>query len=177
MRKEQVKKVIKRRNNIEKAIIALSPNNRLFEDELSSDFIKYKGFLKSAFNNPNVRNIAITGNYGVGKSSILRSYEAVDKKRGDGYLYISLMDFNNDQDRTKTQSKLDTENTTEEKTKLQQDFERYLLCQILSKVDAQDLPHSTFRLIPSRGVRKNIFIALLGLYLFSNKSNFILPLC
>lgn len=162
MRKDRVKKAGERGNNIEKAIIALSPNNRLFEDELSSDFIKYKGFLKSAFNNRNVRNIAITGNHGVGKSSILRSYEAVDKKHGDGYLYISLMDFNNDRERNKTQSKQDTENKTEEKTKLQQDFERYLLCQILSRVDAQDLPHSTFRLIPSRGARKNVFIALLA---------------
>ncbi len=159
---ERKKKVSESNSNIEKAIVALSPNNRLFEDELSSDFVKYKGFLESAFNNSNVRNIAITGNHGVGKSSILRSYEAVDKKRGEGYLYISLMDFNNDLGISKTQPKQDSQNEPEDKTKLQQDFERYLLCQILSRVDAQDLPHSTFRLIPSRGVRKNILISLLA---------------
>lgn len=146
--------------NVGKDIVALSPNSRLFEDELSSDFVKYKGFLRSAFNNPNVRNIAITGNHGVGKSSILRSYETVDKKRGDGYLYISLMDFNNDRVMNKTQQ--DSKNELEDKAKIQQDFERYLLCQILSRVDAQDLPHSTFRLIPSRGARNNILISLLA---------------
>lgn len=161
MSKQRKENASKGSANTEKAIIALSPNNKLFEDELSSDFAKYKGFLKSAFNNSNVRNIAITGNHGVGKSSILRSYEAVDKKSGDGYLYISLMDFNNDLGKNKAQPKQDSKNEPEDKVKLQQDFERYLLCQILSRVDAQDLPHSTFRLIPSRGARKNILISLL----------------
>lgn len=131
-------------------IVALSPNNRLFSKNLSSDFFEYQGFLKSAFKNRRVRNIAITGNHGIGKSSIIRSFETRDLKRGKGYLYISLMDFNDN----KIFRDVHTEQTNavdiESKKQLQQEFERYLLCQILSRIDAQKLPHSTFRLIPSK---------------------------
>lgn len=169
-----------RRREADKAIIALSPSNELCKGKVSSDFNKYKVFLDSAFQNSGVRNIAITGNYGVGKSSILRSYESIDKKRGDGYLYISLMDFNNDQGTNQAQHVQDAEDEPKGKTKLQQDFERYLLCQILSRVDAQDLPHSTFRLIPSRGVRKaiitSVLVAILVLCVFVISCNSVLEL-
>ena len=155
-----------RLKNREKAssaeIMALSPNNKLFDNESASDFLKYESFLKSAFTNYSVRNIAVTGNHGVGKSSIIRSYEAKDKKRGKGYLYISLMDFNNN--RGTDYLHVDTEEVTspEQKKKLQQEFEHYLLCQILSKVDSQSLPHSSFRLIPRRKRKTNIFISALA---------------
>jgi len=112
-------------------IMALSPNNKLFDNENSSDFLKYESFLKSAFTNISVRNIAVIGNHGVGKSSIIRSYESKDKKRGKGYLYISLMDFNNNRGTDYLHVDTDEATSPEEKTKLQQEFEHYLLCQIL----------------------------------------------
>lgn len=150
-----------RKRNTENSIMALSPNNRLFNEEFSPDFLEYKGFLESAFNNSSVRNIAITGNHGIGKSSILRSYESKDKKRGKGYLYISLMDFNNNRGYDDKFPKNDDNFSNEDKKRVQQEFERYLLCQILSKVDAQKLPHSTFRLIPSRRFKINFATSLL----------------
>ena len=133
-----------------KDILPLAPNNRLFDNEVSDDFSEYEKFLKLAFNNNRVHNLAITGNHGVGKSSIIRSFETKDKNRGKGYLYISLMDFNNNRETEYTYVRKNDENDTHDKTQLQQEFERYLLCQILSRVDAQNLPQSTFRLIPSR---------------------------
>ena len=142
-------------------IMALSPNNKLFDNESSSDFLKYESFLKSAFTNSSVRNIAVTGNHGVGKSSIIRSYESKDKKRGKGYLYISLMDFNNNRGTDYLHVDTDEATSPEEKAKLQREFEHYLLCQILSKVDSQSLPHSSFRLIPRRKRKTNIFISAL----------------
>lgn len=90
-----IKKWGKKKTTAQKGIIALSPNNRLFENDSSSDFFEYEGFLESAFKNNRVRNLAITGNHGIGKSSIIRSFETKDKNHGKGYLYISLMDFNN----------------------------------------------------------------------------------
>lgn len=83
----------KKSNDNKSGILALSANSKLFDTDSSSDLKEYKSFLDSAFANPSVRNIAITGNLGVGKSSIVRSFESTDKKRGSGYLYISLMDF------------------------------------------------------------------------------------
>lgn len=133
-----------------KDILPLAPNNRLFDNDVSADFSEYEKFLKLAFNNNRVHNLAITGNHGVGKSSIIRSFETKDKNHGKGYLYISLMDFNNNRGTEYTYIKENDENDAHDKKQLQQEFERYLLCQILSRVDAQNLPQSTFRLIPSR---------------------------
>ena len=142
-------------------IIALSPNDKLYENENSSDFIKYESFLKSAFSNRNVRNIAITGNHGVGKSSIIRSYESKDKKCGKGYLYISLMDFNNNRGIDFSNINKESTLSSEETAKLKNAFEHYLLCQILSRVDSHHLPHSTFRLIPKRRKWGQIFVPVL----------------
>lgn len=142
-------------------IVSLSPDNKLYEKNSSSDFSKYELFLKSAFKNDQIRNIAITGNYGVGKSSIIRSFEAKDKNKGKGYLYISLMDFNDNRGFNQTKLKQKEPEDTECRKQLQQEFERYLLCQILSRVDAQYLPHSTFRLIPSNKKHARILFALL----------------
>lgn len=140
-------------------IMPLSPNDKLFDEENALDFLKYETFLGSAFSNPRVRNIAITGNHGVGKSSIIRSYESKDPKAKKGYLYISLMDFNNTRD-AEDLRETDENDRAEDNHKLQREFEHYLLCQILSKVDSQSLPHSTFRLIPKKRRKTAIFLSV-----------------
>lgn len=57
------------------------------EDEIS-EYKIYKGYLDSAFKKPDVRNIAITGNFGIGKSRFLRYYA-----EGKKYLFISGCSF------------------------------------------------------------------------------------
>nr|WP_288697255.1 hypothetical protein [uncultured Allisonella sp.] len=61
------------------------------------DISNYKQVLDQAFSNPRLKNIAITGPYGAGKSSILESYlqskEAFDKKYANLCLRISLAHF------------------------------------------------------------------------------------
>lgn len=142
-------------------IVALSPNNKLFNKKFLSDFSEYQSFLKAAFRERRIRNIAITGNHGIGKSSIIRSYEKKDRKKGRGYLYISLMDFNDKRVLKDVHTDHDSSISPDENKQLQQEFERYLLCQILSRIDAQKLPHSTFKLIPSRKLITRIIISLL----------------
>lgn len=140
----------KKSNDNKSGILALSANSKLFDTDSSSDLKEYKSFLDSAFANPSVRNIAITGNLGVGKSSIVRSFESTDKKRGSGYLYISLMDFTKEISTQQSYKESDNSTDSDSLKSLQQNFERYLLCQILSRLDAQTLPHSIFKLIPSK---------------------------
>ncbi len=53
-----------------------------------SEYKIYKGFLNSTFKNPAVRNIAITGNYGIGKSRFLRYFS-----KGKKYLFVSGCSF------------------------------------------------------------------------------------
>ena len=61
------------------------------------DISSYRQVLNQAFSNPRLKNIAITGPYGAGKSSILESYlqskEASDKNYANLCLRISLAHF------------------------------------------------------------------------------------
>ena len=50
-------------------------------------------FLEDAFGQSDIKNIALTGNFGAGKSSILRSFDKSQNGGKEKYLYISLADF------------------------------------------------------------------------------------
>lgn len=140
-------------------IIPLSPETRLGSSRIRkniNDFPVYKKYLDAAFWNKSIKNIAITGNFGVGKSSILQSYDVTvhrdEDKDGDGagnengngngngnrggkkFLYVSLSDL--------------TGRSMGEAEK--QKLEYSLLCQILAVCEEKLLPDSSFRLIPQR---------------------------
>ncbi|WP_142413860.1 hypothetical protein [Hathewaya massiliensis] len=88
--------------------------------------------LQWALQNNNIKNIALTGVYGSGKSSILRTFEALHKEYK--YLNISLADFKND---VKDNSQ---ENGDE-------CIEKQILQQIFYKVKYKDIPYSRFKRI------------------------------
>jgi len=50
----------------------------------------YENALDSVFSNNEIRNIALSGSYGAGKSSIIKTYE---NKKSKKFLYISLAHF------------------------------------------------------------------------------------
>lgn len=65
---------------MEQKIYSLSPDytelldNRFEKNDFEKSYVVYKNNLDQAFTNRKIRNIAITGNYGVGKSTILQKY-------------------------------------------------------------------------------------------------------
>ena len=63
----------------------LTPIDKFNED---SEYFK---MLDWALSNKNINNIALTGGYGAGKSSILKSYER--SRSSNSYLNISLASF------------------------------------------------------------------------------------
>lgn len=50
----------------------------------------YEEMLDEAFSDNNIKNIAISGRYGIGKSSVIKSYEKQRKKR---FAYVSMTPF------------------------------------------------------------------------------------
>lgn len=86
--------------------------------------------------NPNVKNIALTGPYGSGKSSIIKSYE---KQRSGTYrlLNISLASF-------KEEGK---QLTDEQKEDQDRSIERSIIQQMLYGADSSKLIHSRFKRI------------------------------
>ena len=123
------------------SIFPLSANPALStSDMLGLDV--YKSYLAKVFHETRIRNIAITGNFGVGKSSIIRSFEESyyrPAKKG-GFLYISQGDFTEG-------GPLLSDATQQNDNSHRGIFERRVLLQIYSRFHRRDLPASSFRLI------------------------------
>ena len=116
----------------------LTPKCDIDEDE------KYSKVLKWALENQNIKNIALTGSYGSGKSSILKTFEKNNKKYR--YLNISLASFKNEETDNK-ETKIDIDNEIIEKSILQQMF---------YKVKSNKIPYSRFKRI--KNLNKKDFI-------------------
>ena len=106
---------------------------------------KYSKSLEWALNNENIKNIAITGSYGSGKSSILKSF--FDKNKGYKVLNISLASF----------SELNGKN--DDKI-----LELSILQQMFYQVKHEDIPDSRFKRIKnlkkSNIIVKTLFISI-----------------
>ncbi|MNU88221.1 hypothetical protein D3C71_780260 [compost metagenome] len=103
-----------------------------------------------------IKNIALTGPYGSGKSSILKTFVRKAKKSHQNlhFLHISLATFkeeitaktNNKNTDEKVQSTNDGQtNTSEDETLLLRQIEYSILQQIFYHVKHEDIPHTRFR--------------------------------
>lgn len=135
----------------------LAPTDKADEAGVYSDALAY------ATENPRVSNIALTGPYGSGKSSIIKSFLKNYKRR---FLQISLAAFL-------------PEATAADAEVSRQEIERSILQQMLYGADANRLPLSRFKRIQSPG-KWSIFTTLyilLGIlsswYLMQNYENII----
>lgn len=121
----------------------------------------YSGALTEATNNPRVMNIALTGPYGSGKSSIIKSFL---KSYNRDVLQISLAAFLPDAAPSADQvGRQEIERST--LTVSRQEIERSILQQMLYGADANRLPLSRFKRIQSPGRWASVvsLFAVLGL--------------
>lgn len=126
-------------------ILPLSPLDELCKagsTKRINDFPVYKKYLDAAFEKKTISNIAVTGNFGVGKSSILQSYDASIHAGEKKFLYVSMAAL------------------AGEKGVEKQNLEYSLLCQILAGCDESLLPNSTYRLIPQRKLNRTSILAI-----------------
>ncbi|WP_079221630.1 DNA-binding protein [Stenotrophomonas maltophilia] len=122
--------------------IDLAPTSKADEAGVYAEALVY------ATDNPNVSNIALTGPYGSGKSSIIKSFV---KKYRRPALQISLAAFL-------------TEDTSSKQKVSKQEIERSILQQMLYGADANQLPLSRFKRIksPSKWSILFSFFAIVG---------------
>ncbi len=96
-----------------------------------------------ATNNPNVSNIALTGPYGSGKSSIIKTFR---RRYGRPVLQISLAAFLPEADGSVTTN--ETQAASPKKGNVsKQEIERSILQQMLYGADSNSLPLSRFKRI------------------------------
>lgn len=114
---------------------------------------KYSKILYYALTNDRIKNIAVTGPYGSGKSSIIKTFE---KNTPYKFLNISLASFKENPD---TQDDYESQNIL---------IERSILQQMLYGANADKLPYSRFKRIstPEAPLIKSIILILWALILF-----------
>lgn len=134
-------------------------------DDLKPEDANFKAYynqLNSIFSDPTLHNIAVIGNRGSGKSSILRSYDRNRPDKVGDFLFISLIDFENQNqssDKPAAASAEDAPGNAGDPKKnpaankpeagKAQKLEYSLLCQILARCTAGDLEGSSLSPIPT----------------------------
>lgn len=103
-----------------------------------SDISVYESAIDFVFENNDVRNVAISGAYGAGKSSVLASYKA--KHPSTKFLHISLAHFQDTQD----------EDGANEPIK-NSILEGKILNQLIHQIPANKIPQTNFRVKKSTG--------------------------
>lgn len=101
----------------------------------NADISVYEEAIDFAFENPDIRNVAISGAYGSGKSSVLATYEKnhADKK----FIHISLAHFEPEKEKkTRDDGKHPDESVLEGK----------ILNQLIHQLNEKNIPQTNFRI-------------------------------
>ena len=124
---------------------------------------KYKEYLDQALKKNDVSNIALSGNYGSGKSSILATYFK-NNEYSDKYLQISLANF-----RKKDEVKLPL-NPDDSEDSVLKNIEKNIINQILYQISSTKIPLTSFRIKREMNVKYKLlicseFVLILSLFL------------
>lgn len=138
-----------------KEILPISLAPKAITEKSEKEKIKpYLESLIKAINTKDVNNIAITGGYGSGKSSILKTFQKEYKKKCFRFLNVSLASFN----KINNESSKDSE-------KLERLLEISILQQIIYSVSPNKIPNSHFKRILNIPLwRKRIIAFLITLW-------------
>ncbi|UPT69534.1 MAG: P-loop NTPase fold protein [Flavobacterium sp. JAD_PAG50586_2] len=161
-------------------------NPKSFDDltpTIIKDEVTYTSALFWALKNKNIKNVALTGSYGSGKSSIIKTFK--NRYKEFDYLNISLATFEELNDKEQDEVKNVAKKTKEEKEEreiLNQKIELSILQQMLYIERSNKLPNSRFKRIKNFK-RHNVilntafaFITVLG-YVFLFQRELILKIC
>ena len=142
-------------------IHSLAPTDKLDEGANKERYAEYEKRLISALKCPDITNIAITGTYGSGKSSVLNTFKRRSKDiRQWKFLDISLSTFQINEDHKGT-------NTLEpEQIQL---IERSILQQFFYSVPQAKIPLSRFKRITDEGkISKFLHVTIIILFIGSS---------
>ena len=122
-----------------------------------ADIDCYKEALDYVFEHPEIKNIAITGTYGSGKSSIFESY--VRNNNGDlNLLYLSLAHFSGTDEKKSGSTGAIIEDN--KKSNMQQSIEGKLINQLIQQIPSAKTPLSLFQIKQSSGKRKSVLYSI-----------------
>ena len=103
-----------------------------------SDISVYESAIDFVFEHDDIKNVAISGAYGAGKSSVIASYKA--KHPSIKFLHISLAHFQNNRN-----------NTNSDELIKDSILEGKILNQLIHQIPAEKIPQTNFRVKKSTG--------------------------
>ena len=119
----------------------LTPNNNI-------KLGVYEDALNYVFQNDNIRNIALSGAYGSGKSSILASYK---EKKGKKILHISLAHFDSNDGKAEERTENAKEANPDREVKSQLELSKLsllewkILNQLIHQINPESVPQTNFQ--------------------------------
>ncbi|MCS4485901.1 YobI family P-loop NTPase [Staphylococcus americanisciuri] len=120
----------------------------------------YNQALDEAINNDSIKNIAITGIYGAGKSTVWETYK---KERGlNNIITVSLGKYDNefiDENR----GKLSSEESNYKREEVENSIERQLINQVVAQIDNKAIPLSKYQYKENKSFLKSIIEVILSL--------------
>ena len=147
----------------------------------------YEDALNFAFEDDQIKNVAISGPYSAGKSSIIESYKKI--KSNKKFLHISLANFRETNLNTSTannsdQVKNDPESGVSSNSPLNDNaiLEGKILNQLIHQINQDNIPQTAFKikekLVPGKIIRSAIFFTIFLLliyyiYAFDRWSSFV----
>ncbi|MFJ7932938.1 hypothetical protein [Sporosarcina sp. NPDC096371] len=129
----------------------------------------YLATLEWALKNESIKNLAITGAYGSGKSSILKTFWK-DFKKKEEVLEISAATFNGDEKFLRTRVSTDVEGDGEKEddnVSIENVLEQNIMQQMFYKVEPDKIPLSRFNRIQSESKSEVSIIIDITLYLLT----------
>ena len=103
----------------------------------AKDFQVYEPEFKKVFSDDAITNVAISGPFGAGKTSVMNTWEESELGKKHGYLHLSLANFKS------------AGEFGEGRGKDRGDIEKMLINQLVHKIPAHKIPRSRFRKTPS----------------------------
>lgn len=95
------------------------------------------------FDNDDIRNVAISGPYSAGKSSVLESYKK--KHTEKNFIHISLAHFRKDNDKNEdAEEELFVNSSDDEKREIETVLEGKILNQLIQQIDVENIPQTNF---------------------------------
>lgn len=111
-----------------------------------ADLFVYEDAFKYIFENDDIKNVAISGPYSAGKSSLLESYKKKydDKK----FLHISLAHFKVEDGESNNGGTSSTNNggTSSTNNEIEVALEGKILNQLIQQIDSKDIPQTNFHI-------------------------------
>lgn len=160
--------------------------NITFYDLTPTDDIKldiYEKAINFSLENNKVFNVAISGGYGSGKSSLLESYKKNHPEKN--FLNISLTHFNTTENTNKNNSPISEENNYSKDKSLVPVLEVKILNQLIHQISYEKIPQTHLKTkrkfteeeLENTTMQILLFIASLLYFIYFNKwNNFILNL-